>query len=654
ADPFDPSAAAAELPAGVEVRRIDGGRPALAVASEVLALVQAALARDGEATDGHAPDGETPNREVTDRERLAIVTSAAVWTGTDDPEVDPAAATAWGLLRSTMSEHPDRFLLVDTDDSAASDRALPAALTIALATHEDQLALRGGRPLAPRLLRLAASAANEPDREHGTVLITGATGALGGLIAERLITRHGVRHLLLVSRRGPDTPGADALLGRLHELGAEARLVACDTADRDALAEVIAAVPAEHPLTGVIHAAGVLDDGTVETLTPARLTTTLTPKADAATNLHTLTRHHPLTTFILFSSITATTGTAGQANYAAANAYLDALAHHRHTHHLPATSLAWGLWHTPTDSSNDASTDTRTDTDADADSSTSTSTSTSTSSSNDATPAGMAGTLGAADLGRLARAGIAPLPTEAALRLFDDVFAGGHTGQALLIASRFDTRALAVPGAVVPPPLRSLVRTAPRRGTNARGSAAATTLAARLAGSSATEAGQVLLDLVRETVAVVLGHTGTAAVAQDRAFTDLGFDSLAAVDLRNRLGAATGLRLPTTVVFDHPTPNALAELLRDELLGAAVDEPAAAAPPTRAGAAGGPDDDPIVIVAMACRFPGQVRSPEQLWNLLADGVDAISDFPADRGWDLDALYDPDPDHLGTSYSRQGG
>ncbi|OAA17943.1 Polyketide synthase dehydratase, partial [Frankia sp. EI5c] len=360
AAPTDPDRASASGSAadGVEVRRVAGGRPAEAVANEALTLVQNVL-RDAAGAG-----------QVT---RLAVVTSAAVWTGTADPGIEPAVATAWGLLRSAMSEHPDRFLLVDTDGSPASERALTGALSFALSSGESQLALRGGQLLAPRLRRLATPPVSAPvsapapvtatatatqegsgdeatreDQatrpEPGTVLITGATGALGGLIAERLVTRHGVRHLLLLSRRGPDAPGADTLLARLRDLGAEPRLVACDTADRESLAELLASIPAEHPLTDVVHAAGVLADGTVETLTPRHLTTTLTPKATAATNLHTLTHHHPLHTFLLFSSITATTGTPGQANYAAANAYLDALAHHRHTHHLPATSIAWGLW----------------------------------------------------------------------------------------------------------------------------------------------------------------------------------------------------------------------------------------------------------------------------------------------------------------------
>ncbi|MEX5713843.1 type I polyketide synthase, partial [Parafrankia sp. FMc6] len=271
---------------GIELRRVAGGRGAAVVAGEVLALVQDLLARDADSAAGPGS-------------RLAVVTSGAVWTGPTDLDVDPAAATAWGLLRSAMSEHPDRFLLLDTDGDAASESALTAAVATALRTGESQLALRAGRLLAPRLQRLPAGTApvgdepaDETRHEHGTALITGATGALGGLIAERLVTRHGVRHLLLVSRRGPDAPGADRLLARLRELGAHARLVACDTADRDALAALLATIPAEQPLTAVVHAAGVLDDGTIETLTPNRLTTTLTPKADAATHLHTLTQHH--------------------------------------------------------------------------------------------------------------------------------------------------------------------------------------------------------------------------------------------------------------------------------------------------------------------------------------------------------------------------
>ncbi|MFF2046185.1 beta-ketoacyl synthase N-terminal-like domain-containing protein, partial [Kitasatospora sp. NPDC058170] len=381
----------------------------------------------------------------------------------------------------------------------------------------------------------------------------------------------------------------------------------CDTTDPQALTHLLTTIPTTHPLTAVIHAAGVLDDGLLADLTPERLDTVLRPKVDAARHLHELTRELDLDAFVLFSSVTGTTGTAGQANYAAANAYLDTLAAHRHALGLPATSLAWGLWESD----------------------------------------GMGAALSAADLARLARTGIAPLPTEQALRLFDEALASDRP---LLVPARFTTGALAAPGAEVPAPLRSLVRPARRRAVAAAPAPEADSLAQRLAGLPAADADRLLLDLVRTTTATVLGHGDPGTVHEGRAFTDLGFDSLTAVDLRNRLGAVTGLRLPTTLVFDHPTPAALTDLLRTELLGdrplPAAEEPAARTT--------GTEDDPIAIVAMACRYPGGVTTPEELWQLVAEGRDAVSAFPTDRGWDLDALYDPDAGRPGTSYTRQGG
>ncbi|WP_232327749.1 type I polyketide synthase [Herbidospora yilanensis] len=533
------------------------------------------------------PAGETAERALAaiqarlsgDAPRLAFVTTRAVATRAGEPVEQPGQAAVWGLVRSAQSEHPGRFVLVDTDGTAASERALPAALAL----DEPQFALREGHVVVPRLTRVGVGAGASRLRADGTVLVTGATGSLGGLVAEHLVVHHGVRNLLLVSRRGPDAPGAGGLLDRLTALGGVPELVACDIADGDALARLLA----DRPVTAVVHTAAVLDDTTVADLTPERLRAVLAAKADGADNLSRLTGD--LDAFVLFSSITGTVGTAGQANYAAANAYLDALAAHRHALGRPATSLAWGLWEQDD---------------------------------------GMAARLSAADLARLARTGIAPLSRDDALTLFDAALRTGWADRPVLVTARLDTRALAAPGVVVPPPLRSLV---PERRTTPTPRRAATDL----------------LDLVRETAATVLGHASADPVAAGRAFTDLGFDSLAAVDLRNRLSAAVGVKLPTTLVFDHPTPAALATWLRSRLADE-TPRPRAAAPSARA------DDDPIVIVAMACRYPGDVASPEDLWRLVADGVDAVGPFPADRGWDLDSLYDPDPATPGTSYARDGG
>ncbi|MEU0839170.1 type I polyketide synthase [Streptomyces sp. NPDC005962] len=537
--------------------------------------------------------------------RLVLLTSGAVAAGTDDPVTDLAHAAVWGLVRSAESENPGRFVLVDVDGAADARTAVPSAL----ASGEPQVAVREGGLRAPRLARAVVDTEQVPDFDaEGTVLVTGASGTLGGLLARHLVAERGVRQLLLVSRRGDQAPGAGELGAELAELGAEVRWAACDVADRDALASTLATVPAEHPLTAVIHTAGVLDDGVIGSLTPERIDHVLRPKVDAAWNLHELTADLDLSAFVLFSSASGVFGGAGQGNYAAANAYVDALAQHRRARGLAGTSLAWGLW-------------------ADA--------------------SGMTGALDDADVSRMSRGGVAALSTAEGLELFD---AARGAGEALLVPVRLDLAALraeAASSGVVAPLMRGLVRVPARR--TAEGSAAGSdALVRRLAGLG--EAGQLdlLLDLVRTQVAAVLGYGSAESVDPDRAFRDLGFDSLTAVELRNRVNAATGMRLPATLVFDYPTSLVLAEHLRDELAGTRAQ---LAVPASTAGAV---DDEPIAIVAMSCRFPGGVRTPEELWQLLASGQDAISGFPVDRGWDLDGLYHPDPEHPGTSYTREGG
>ncbi|WP_290062752.1 type I polyketide synthase, partial [Amycolatopsis solani] len=363
----------------------------------------------------------------------------------------------------------------------------------------------------------------------------------------------------------------------LEALGAEVTLAACDVADRDALAAVLA----EHPVTAVVHAAGVLADGPIETLTTKQLDDVLRAKVDAAWNLHELTGE--LTEFVLFSSVSGLLGTAGQANYAAANAFLDALAAHRRAAGLPATALAWGLWET-----------------AD----------------------GMGGGLAAADRTRMSRTGVGTLSTVDALDLFDTA---RGAGDALLVPLRIDEAGLRAAG-TVPSLLWGVVR--PRAGR----------------GVTKTAAG--LADVVRAEVAAVLGLANPAAVEPGKAFKEIGFDSLTSVELRNRLATATGLRLPATLLFDHPTPAAVIDRLHTELAG--TTETAETTP--RTAVAG----DPIAIVGMACRFPGGVTSPDELWQLVVDGRDAISEFPVDRGWDVEALYDADPDRPGRTYTTRGG
>ncbi|ARQ72082.1 hypothetical protein CAG99_00555 [Streptomyces marincola] len=449
---------------------------------------------------------------------------------------------------------------------------------------------------------------------QGTVLITGGTGTLGSLLARHLVVEYGVRSLVLTSRRGLESPGAVELAAELEGLGARVEVVACDAADRDQLAAVLSAIPAEHPLTGVVHAAGVVDDGVVGSLSGERLRRVMRPKVEAAWNLHELTRDAGLALFVLYSSAAGVFGNPGQANYAAANTFLDALAAHRRANGLPATSLAWGLW---------------------------------------GESSGMTGHLSSAELGRMAGSGIQPLSNADGLAAFD-VACGVDEG--LLVAARLDVAGLrgrVAGGGVVPSVLRGLVRGVGRRvAEGVSGGSGGGALGAVLAGlGTAVERERYVVDVVRGHVASVLGHGSAQAVAVDRSFKELGFDSLTAVELRNRLNAAAGVRLPAGVVFDYPTPAALGAFVLGQVWQAG-DEAAPVA--ARSAVSAVSVDEPIAIVGMACRFPGGVSSPEGLWRLVEEGVDAIGAFPTDRGWDLEGLYDPDPARSGTSYAREGG
>ncbi|MFE6972378.1 SDR family NAD(P)-dependent oxidoreductase [Streptomyces sp. NPDC057682] len=532
--------------------------------------------------------------------RLLVATSGAVArTGAPREDVtDLAGAAVWGLVRSAQAEHPGRFLLADLDDPADDARAAAA-----LATGESQTLVRGTAVYGARLVRLTddPETRTAPDFGDGTVLVTGATGALGTLVARQLVGAHGVRALLLLSRRGEAAPGAAELGDELRALGAEVTFAACDAADRDALAAVLDGVP----LTGVVHLAGVLDDTLIASLTPESLDTVLRAKADAALHLHDLTRDRALSSFVLFSSATGVLGVPGQANYGAANAVLDALATHRTAHGLPARSLAWGLW-----------------------------------------ASGMSGTLTDADLQRMSRTGIGALTSAYGVELLDRALT---VDTPVVLPIRLDVRTLAEAGEALPPLFRKLVRIRPRRAT-ATAPEAAGALRGRLAALAPEDREGALLDLVRTQVAAALGYPGPEAVDETRAFSELGFDSLTAVEFRNAVSAAAEVRLPATLAFDYPSPRALARHLLAELDGSLV----RSAPTGRAVAAPGADDDPIVIVSMACRYPGGVRSPEQLWRLVADGVDAVSDFPGNRGWDLDRVYDPSAERPHTTYANQGG
>jgi NADPH:quinone reductase-like Zn-dependent oxidoreductase/acyl carrier protein len=355
----------------------------------------------------------------------------------------------------------------------------------------------------------------DPD---GTVLVTGGTGGIGAALARHLVAVRGVRHLLLASRRGPDAPGAAGLAAELEAAGARVRVVACDVADRGQAAALVASVPGGHPLTAVIHAAGVLDDGVVTALTPQRLSAVLAAKADSAWHLHELTREMPLAAFVMFSSIAGVMGGAGQGNYAAANAFLDALAARRAAAGLAAQSLAWPAW-----------------------------------------DAGMVVALEGAARRRLKGAGLPSITVEQGMALFDAAALAADSFLAPLGVSPGAFRA--APG-VLPPLFAGLA------GPARPAAASADAFPGRLKALDARERVQLAVELVRAEAAAVLGHTSAAAVDPDKDFLELGFDSLTAVELRNRLGAATGLRLSATLVFDYPTPAAIADHLIDILVSA--------------------------------------------------------------------------------------
>ncbi|MER7283407.1 type I polyketide synthase, partial [Dactylosporangium sp. NPDC000244] len=435
----------------------------------------------------------------------------------------PAAAGVWGLVRSAQSEHPGRIRLIALEDAADPEDPEDAArLSEALALDEPQLALRGGEFLVPRLQPADAEPVEPPSLGDGTVLVTGNPAGLAGHVARHLAARYGVRSLVLASRRGPAATGAGDLAAELARDGVVLRPVACDLTDRAQVAALLDVIAADGRLAGVVHTAAVVDDATITALTPERVGAVFGPKADAARHLHELTIDARPELFVLFSSISGVLGGAGQGNYAAANACLDALAHERRRTGLPAHSIAWGLW-------------------ADA--------------------TGITGGLGETDRRRLARHGLLPMAAGEALELFDRAVRGAEPAP---VAARLDLAALrrAARTELPPPLLRALIRTRPRPQTESE-SKTAGTLTQRLALLADTERPRHVLHLVRTHVAAVLGHARPDAIGADQAFSELGFDSLTAVELRNRLNAATGLRLAATLVFDYPKPALLAEHLLD-------------------------------------------------------------------------------------------
>ncbi|QDP80092.1 SDR family NAD(P)-dependent oxidoreductase [Nocardia otitidiscaviarum] len=518
-------------------------------------------------------------QSCTEDRALVVVTENAVAV---DGEPAPAGAAVWGLVRAAQVERPGRVLLVDIDDDERSWAALPHALSC----DEPQMALRGGEIRVPRLVPAPAPASAAPNWGSGTAVITGASGALGTLIAQHLVDAHGARDLVLLSRTG-DAPEPD---------GATVTRIACDVTDPRQIAAALDAIPRDRPLT-LVHAAGALDDATIEHQTPAHLRVAFGAKAAAAWHLHELTRDHD-TTLILFSSAAATLGSPGQANYAAANAYLDALAHHRATNGHPTTSIAWGLWNT-----------------------------------------GMASRLSDADQRRLAATGLAPIDEADGLALFDAAVAGGEPVVVPLPVNRAVLRRRAVDGPL-PAVLRDLV---PRPARVAAASAAPEqALAETLRGLPPHEQRERLAQLIRSRIAAVMGHGWAEAISMDRPFTDLGFDSLMAVELRGALDAATGLRLPATLVFDHPTPAALHEHLQAALLSGestTADSIFAQIDRLEAGLA-------HIEPQHAARVRGRLRTLLGAWEDTATGDDNGGDELANAN--LDEVFDIIDDELGLS------
>ncbi|HEY2241414.1 MAG TPA: acyltransferase domain-containing protein, partial [Streptosporangiaceae bacterium] len=534
---------------------------------------------------------------------LWVLTHGAVAAGPAEAVIRPAQSQVWGLGRVAAAEYPDRWGgLVDLPP--VMDQRAGARLASVLAgCGEDEVAIRPGAALARRLLRAPLPRLNGHRwTPHGTVLVTGGTGAAGRHLARWLASR-GAPRIVLASRSGPAAPGVPALAADLAAAGAPVAVMMTDLAERPQVSGLLDWIDGNgRPLSSVLHTAVALDDGVLDGLDAGRLAGVLAAKATGAAHLDELTAGRELDAFVLFSSTADTFGSAGQGNYAAANAFLDAVAQNRVARGQAALSVAWGQWG----------------------------------------GGGLAQSTEAVRQ-RLRRGALPPMDPRLAVQALGQALdCGDHT----LAIMDVDWPAFAAaPGAAQLPFLRDLpeiqaavpVAAAPAESGE---------LAQRLATRPAAERSQFVADLVRAEAAAILGHSSPTSIDPGRAFRDFGFDSLTSVELRNRLTTISGLRLPSTLVFDHPTPVAVAEFLLGELTGV----PAGDAPV----AVTGPVDEPVAVVAMGCRYPGGVRGPDDLWDLIAAGTDAIAGFPLDRGWDAGSLSDPGSGQPGSSYARAGG
>ncbi|PKW18354.1 type I polyketide synthase [Saccharopolyspora spinosa] len=531
---------------------------------------------------------------------LWTITRGAVKAGPADRLLRPMQAQAWGLGRVAALEHPERWGgLIDLPDSLDGDvlTRLGEALTNGLA--EDQLAIRQSGVLARRLV---PAPANQPAgrkwRPRGSALITGGLGAVGAQVA-RWLAEIGAERIVLTSRRGNQAAGAAELEAELRALGAQVSIVACDVTDRAEMSALLA----EFDVTAVFHAAGVGRLLPLAETDQNGLAEICAAKVRGAQVLDELCDSTDLDAFVLFSSGAGVWGGGGQGAYGAANAFLDTLAEQRRARGLPATSISWGSW----------------------------------------AGGGMAD--GAAGE-HLRRRGIRPMPAASAILALQEVLDQDETCVSIADVDwdRFVPTFAATRATRLFDEVPAARKAMPANGPAEPGGSP---FARNLAELPEAQRRHELVDLVCAQVATVLGHGSREEVQPERAFRALGFDSLMAVDLRNRLTTATGLRLPTTTVFDYPNPAALAAHLLEELVGdvASAAVTAASAPAS---------DEPIAIVAMSCRFPGGAHSPEDLWRLVAAGTEVIGEFPSDRGWDAEGLYDPDASRPGTTYARMAG
>ncbi|RAJ56458.1 rifamycin polyketide synthase module 1/2/3, partial [Streptomyces sp. Amel2xB2] len=523
---------------------------------------------------------------------ICVVTRGAVATGAAEPTADLVHAPLGGLLRAQQNAHPGRITHVDIDHHDDSLALVPHAVTL----DEPQTAARSGVALVPRLARVPAGGDRDdvlrPDPE-GTVAVAGEPDATAAALTRHLVAAYGLRHVLLASPRGEGDDATAALAREVSGLGARTTVTACDPADRTALAAALE--QAHRPLTAVLHCAAPTRSAAPAALAePAEARRQFAPAAEAAVNLHQLTKRAGLAAFVTIALHDGVLGTPGHDEQAAAHAFFDALAHHRRRRGLPALCLA---------------------------------------------------------------AGPATRPHELTA-MFDVAVPSGHTHALVMRPGDIGPEEHGTTAAV-PPLLRGLLDTTPLTAVDENELNA---LRQQLRDMTPDEQTGRLVELIRTEMAAVLGRTGAERAAAARTFREIGLTSVSAVQLSNRLGSATGLRLPAPIAFDHPTPEALARYLRSELLDERPESgPAFHATGTAADgrhdAERPPHDpgEPVAVVGMACRYPGGIGSPEDLWRLVADGAEVTSDFPTDRSWNFRRLFDGSArDRDGTSDTRQGG